>query len=87
MPRKGPKANAPVVREVVERLALEGRTLEKVLVVENAGGKTLDGGNWGKGFVRWREVEEESRAGRYVGRELGVMLDPDEVVNIQFTSG
>jgi len=75
LPFKSPRSNIPLVRE----LEPEG---VKVIGVNNARGR--GGFNEVKGVVRFEDV---ARDGDAAEKGLGEELDPDDVVNIQFTSG
>lgn len=87
LPRKPPKSNLPILQDLVpdleaSTLACEAvPSLEKIIVVDNASGR-VDPGVL-KSALLYQEVVGDGEDGRITPRHLA----PDDVVNIQFTSG
>lgn len=91
LPRKAPRSNLPLLRSVIPRL--DGKTLESesvpsllnVILVDNSSGRfdsELD--ETPRAITRFDDVLEDGGVGRPLEDQN---LHPDEVVNIQFTSG
>jgi acyl-CoA synthetase (AMP-forming)/AMP-acid ligase II len=88
LPRKEPRSNIPLIKNLVPNL--EGSkfesevvpSLQKIVLVDNSTGRIdLDGY---KAATRYQDVLEDGGNGRSLENQY---LDPNDIVNIQFTSG
>jgi acyl-CoA synthetase (AMP-forming)/AMP-acid ligase II len=88
LPRKEPRSNIPLLTHLVPNL--EGSNLEselvpslqKIILVDNASGR-IDVNNY-KSTTKYENVVEDGESNQSL---LDQGLDPNEIVNIQFTSG
>lgn len=88
VPRKRPRSNAPLLQQVVLDLGatkIESKavpSLEQIIVVDNSCGR-VDTSQW-RSTISYEIVLEDGGPGRSLPPQN---LHPDEIVNIQFTSG
>jgi hypothetical protein len=87
LPRKPPRSNIPLLQQLVPSLEKECiseavPSLKMVITVNNTYGRIDDSSS--KAFPRFPEVFAD---GKSIPGEINADLDPDDVVNIQFTSG
>ena len=88
LPRKPPRTNIPMLKQIVPNL--QGHRLESdlvpsltnVVLVENSQGRVDSSGI--TTALRYEDVVEDGGTGRPLGDQG---LHPDEIANIQFTSG
>lgn len=86
LPRKPPRTNIPILKELVPGLEKECvsevvPSLKRIIAVDNSFGR-FEGGF--RGLDSYSDIAAD---GASVREALDNQLDPDEVVNIQFTSG
>ncbi|TGZ83024.1 acetyl-CoA synthetase-like protein [Ascodesmis nigricans] len=86
LPRKAPRSNIPILTELVPNLANGSASeilpsLKGIIAVDNSAGRF--NGEY-KGLDWYNDLAAD---GASVRKPLVAELDPDEVVNIQFTSG
>ena len=88
LPRKEPRSNAPLLQQVILDLGatkIESEavpSLKQVIVVDNSIGR-VDTSRW-TSTIRYQDVLVDGDPGRSLPQQN---LHPDEIVNIQFTSG
>jgi TBC1 domain family member 8/9 len=88
LPRKEPRSNIPLLTHLVPNLAgsrLQTElvpSLQNVVLVDNSGGR-IDASTY-KSMRRYEHVVEDGGQGRPLGDQG---LHPNEIANIQFTSG
>lgn len=87
-PRKEPRSNAPLLQQIVLDLGATGieseavPSLKHVIIVDNSTGR-VDTSQW-RSTISYQSVLEDGGPG---GSLPPQNLRPDEIVNIQFTSG
>ena len=88
LPRKEPRSNATLLQQIVPDLKasrIESEavpSLEQVIIVDNSTGR-VDSSQW-RSTINYQDVLEDGDPGRSLPTQN---LHPDEIVNIQFTSG
>lgn len=88
LPRKEPRSNAPLLQQVIPDLGstkIESKavpSLKQVILVDNSTGR-VDTSQW-RSTISYQDVLEDGDLGRSVPSQG---LHPDEIANIQFTSG
>ena len=88
LPRKEPRSNATLLQQIVLDLKasrIESQavpSLEQVIIVDNSTGR-VDSSQW-RSTINYQDVLEDGDPGRSLPTQN---LHPDEIVNIQFTSG
>lgn len=88
LPRKEPRSNVPLLQQLLPNL--ESRkseseavpSLRQVIIVDNSAGR-IDPSKLG-GTVNYNHLVAENRSLQHLPRQV---LRPDDIVNIQFTSG
>ncbi|KAI5817712.1 acyl-CoA synthetase/AMP-acid ligase-like protein II [Pyronema omphalodes] len=91
LPRAAPRSNIPLITQLLETNAAP--SLRKIITVDNSSGR-IDPNSLGastviKGLetVKYRDVYDDGRNRINPLQRPGEKLDPEDIVNIQFTSG
>ncbi|KAF8248172.1 acetyl-CoA synthetase-like protein [Wilcoxina mikolae CBS 423.85] len=84
LPRQQPRSNIGLIQQLVGTDAAP--SLKRVITVDNSSGR-VDGSVLGREVVRYDDVYEDGRGRNGALLEEGQVLDPEDIVNIQFTSG
>lgn len=86
LPRKSPRSNVPLLQELSPdpRRTIEpvAPTLRKLIIVDNSNGRAND--HPLNSTIDFKHVLEDGESGNPLPKQT---LHPDEIVNIQFTSG
>jgi hypothetical protein len=84
LPRQPSRSNIALIQELMRTDAAP--SLKRVITVDNSSGR-VDGAALEREVVKYEDVFEDGQGRQGALLEEGEVLNPEDIVNIQFTSG